>query len=134
MPYKANGIGVSPRPHSAPEIHRQARQTVPQHAPIIYRRLDKIVMTDNNPIIPLIYINGHYSYINEQLLKKLRAGDLASNITVIAIGVVVYIVFQLSGVDAFQILQSWNAPQPSPTFRPGPSSSPTELAVIPTEA
>lgn len=134
MPYKAKGIGVSPILPSAPEIHRPARQTVPQHAPIINPRLDKIVMMANNRMIPLIYINGHYSYINEQLLKKLRAGDLAANITVIAIGVVVYIMFQLSGVDAFQIIANWNAPQPSPTFGPGPSSSSTQLSVIPTKA
>ena len=61
-------------------------------------------------------------------------GDLAANITVIAIGVVVYIMFQLSGVDAFQIIANWNAPQPSPTFGPGPSSSSTQLSVIPTKA
>ena len=134
MPYKAKGIGVSPILPSAPEIHRPARQTVPQHAPIINPRLDKIVMMANNRMIPLIYINGHYSYINEQLLKKLRAGDLTANITVIAIGVVVYIMFQLSGVGAFQIIANWNAPQPSPTFGPGPSSSSTQLSVIPTKA
>lgn len=134
MPYKAKGIGVSPILPSAPEIHRPARQTVPQHAPIINPRLDKIVMMANNRMIPLIYINGHYSYINEQLLKKLRAGDLAANLTVIAIGVVVYIMFQLSGVEAFQIIANWNAPQPSPTFGPGPSSSSTQLSVIPTKA
>lgn len=134
MPYKAKGIGVSPILPSAPEIHRPARQTVPQHAPIINPGLDKIVMMANNRMIPLIYINGYYSYINEQLLKKLRAGDLAANITVIAIGVVVYIMFQLSGVDAFQIIANWNPPQPSPTFGPGPSSSSTQLSVIPTKA
>ena len=134
MPYKAKGIGVSPILPSAPEIHRPARQTVPQHVPIINPRLNKIVMMANNRMIPLIYINGHYSYINEQLLKKLRAGDLAVNITVIAIGVVVYIMCQLSGVDAFQIIANWNAPQPSPTFGPGPSSSSTQLSVIPTKA
>jgi hypothetical protein len=134
MPYEAKGIGVSPIRSSAPEIHRSARQTVPKHAPIIKPRLDKIVMMANNRMIPLIYINGHYSYINEQLLKKLRAGDLAGNITVIAIGVVVFIMFQLSGVDAFQIIANWNVPQPSPTFGPGPSSSSTQLSVIPTKA
>ena len=85
-------------------------------------------------MIPLIYINGHYSYINEQLLKKLRAGNLASNITVVVISVVVCIMFQLIGVDAFQIIANWNAPQPSPTFVPGPSSSSTQLSVIPTKA
>jgi hypothetical protein len=116
MPYKAKGIGVSPILPSAPEIHRPARQTVPQHAPIINPRLDKIVMMANNRMIPLIYINGHYSYINEQLLKKLRAGDLTSNLTVVVIGVAVYLMFQLSGVDAFGIIAQWNAPPPvSPT-------------------
>jgi hypothetical protein len=134
MPYKAKGIGVSPILPSAPEIHRPARQTVPQHAPIINPRLDKIVMMANNRMIPLIYINGHYSYINEQLLKKLRAGDLTSNLTVVVIGVAVYLMFQLSGVDAFGIIAQWNAPQPSPTFGPGPSSSSTEIALIPTQA
>ena len=72
-------------------------------------------------MIPLIYINGHYSYINEQLLKKLRAGDLAANLTVVAIGVFVYVMCQLSGVDGFQIIANWNAPQASPVFGPGPS-------------
>jgi hypothetical protein len=76
----------------------------------------------NNKMIPLIYINGHYSYINEQLLKKLRAGDLSSNITVVIIGIVVCIMFHLAGVDAFQIIANWNAPQPSPTFGPDPTT------------
>ena len=41
MPYKAKGIGVSSILPSAPETHRPALQTVPQHAPIINLRLDK---------------------------------------------------------------------------------------------
>jgi hypothetical protein len=50
----AKGIGVSPiLLPSAPEIHRPARQTVPQHAPIINPRLDKIVMMANNRMIDL---------------------------------------------------------------------------------
>ena len=134
MPYKAKGIGVSPILPSAPEIHRPARQRVPQHAPIINPRLEKIVMMANNRMIPLIYINGHYSYINEQLLKKLRAGDLAANITGVAIAVVVYIMFQLAGVDAFQIIANWNAPQPSPGFGLAPTPTSTQLSVIPTKA
>ena len=39
-------------------------------APTVRPRLDKIVMMANNHMIPLIYINGHYSYTNEQLIKK----------------------------------------------------------------
>lgn len=42
MPYKSQAIGVSPILFSAPEIHRPAWQTVPQYAPIINPRLDKI--------------------------------------------------------------------------------------------
>ena len=57
-------------------------------------------------MIPLIYINGHYSYINEQLLKKLRAGDLSANLTLVGIGVVIYVMCQLSGVDAFAIVNT----------------------------
>jgi hypothetical protein len=134
MPTEARPIGVPVRLPSAPEINRPAPQHFHQHAPTVNPRVDKIIMMTNNKMIPLIYINGHYSYINEQLLKKLRAGDLAANITVVAIVVVVCIMFQLAGVDAFQIIANWNAPQPSPTFGPGPSSSSTEIALIPTQA
>nr|QUS63752.1 hypothetical protein [Haslea silbo]QUS63953.1 hypothetical protein [Haslea silbo] len=134
MPYKAKGIGVTPRLPSATEIHRPARQTVPQHAPTVRPRLDKIVMMNNNKMIPLIYINGHYSYINEQLLKKLRAGYLSANLTVIAIGVVIYVMCELLGVDAFGIIAQWNAPQVRPGFGPAPTPTSTQLSVIPTKA
>ena len=109
-------------------------------APIVRPRLDKIVMmanNHNNHMIPLIYINGHYSYINEQLLKKLRAGDLSANLTLVAIGVVIYVMCQLSGVDAFTIFNQigkWNAPQPSPGFGLAPTSTSTQISVIPTKA
>ena len=133
MPREARPIGVSPRLPSAPEISRPAPQYFYQHAPTINPRVDKIIMITNNKMIPLIYINGHYSYINEQLLKKLRAGDLAANITVVAIGVVVYVMCNLSGVDAFTILQQigkWNAPTVDHGFGLNPyktSSSQTDL-------
>ena len=109
-------------------------------APTVRPRLNKIVMmanNHNNHMIPLIYINGHYSYINEQLLKKLRAGDLSTNLTIVAIGVVIYVMCQLSGVDAFAIFDQigkWNAPQPSPGFGLAPTSTSTQLSVIPTKA
>jgi hypothetical protein len=91
-------------------------QLVPQHyvsyhfqsvikTPTINPRVNKIIMTTNNKIIPLIYINGDYSYINEHLLKKLRAGDLATNISVIVVGVIVYVMCQLSGINPFTILR-----------------------------
>jgi hypothetical protein len=115
MPKEAQPIGLPIRFPSAPEIHRPAPQYFHKYAPTVNLRCDKILMMANNNMnmIPLIYINGHYSYINEQLLKKLRAGDLASNITVVAVGIIVYIMCQLSGVDAFAIFNEmgkWNAP------------------------
>ena len=43
--------------------------------------------------------------------------------------------FQLAGgVDAFQIIANWNAPQASPSVGPAPSSSSTEIALVPTQA
>ena len=69
-------------------------------APTVNPRLDKILMLSTNRMIPLIYLNGHYCYINDHLFKKLRAGDF-----VVTIGVVVYLMCQLSGVDAFVILR-----------------------------
>ena len=73
----------------------------------------------------------------KQLLKKLRAGDLSANLTIVVIGVVIYVMFQLSGVDAFAILDQigkWNAPQPSLGFGVAPTSTSTQLSVIPTKA
>jgi len=79
-------------------------------------------MVASNQMIPLIYINGHYSYINEQLLKKLRAGDLPANLNVIAIGVLLCVMWQLSGVDAFGIIAQWNAPTTHTRGGPPPVS------------
>lgn len=86
-------------------------------APTVNRRLDKILMLSTNRIIPLIYLNGHYCY--HHLLKKLRAGELSGTLTVVTIGVVVYLMCQLSGVDAFVILRELgklNAPTVGPGF------------------
>ena len=91
-------------------------------------KLDKIRLIATNEMIPFIYINGHYSYINEQLLKKLRSGDLAANLTVVAIGVVVFVMCQLSGVDAFGIIAQWNAPTPNTGGGPPPVSPTAELS------
>ena len=90
-----------------------------------------------NHMIPLIYLNGHYSYINEKLLKKLRAGDLSANLTIVVIGVVTYVICNLSGADAFAIfnqLGKWNAPQPNPEFGITPTPTCTQISAIPTKA
>lgn len=119
MATDARAIGVPPRLPSAPDINRPAPQHFHQHTPMINPRVDKIIMITNNKMIPLIYINGHYSYINQQLLKKLRAGNLTATISVVVIGVVVSVMCQLSNVDGFAILQQickWNAPTVDPYF------------------
>jgi hypothetical protein len=51
--------------------------------------------------------------------------------------VVVYGMFQLSGVDAFAILKELgrlNVPTPNPGVAPATSSSSTEIALVPTQA
>ena len=62
---------------------------------------------------------------------------MSANLTIVAIGVAIYVMCQLSGVDAFAILDQigkWNAPQPSPRFRLAPTPTSTQLSVIPTKA
>ena len=56
-------------------------------APIVYKRLDKISLMPTKKT----YLNAQNVYINEKVLKKLRAGDLSANLALIAIGVIVYI-------------------------------------------
>nr|QUS63758.1 hypothetical protein [Haslea silbo]QUS63960.1 hypothetical protein [Haslea silbo] len=80
--------------------------------------VDKILMIGNNKIIST-------SIINQQLLKKLRAGDLTANITIIVIGSVVCIMCQSLGVDAFTILRELgrlNAPTVDPRFGLNPTT------------
>jgi hypothetical protein len=125
MPTESPAIGVPIRFPSAPEIHRPVPQYFPKYAPTINPRVEKIIMITNNKMIPLIYINGHYSYINEQLLRKLRAGDLSASIIVVTIGVIVYVMCQLSGIDAFTILRELgrlNAPTVDPRFGLNPTT------------
>ena len=138
MTGEAKSIGVPVRASHTPQIIRPAEQYVYKHAPTIDTRIDKIFMianSSNTRLLPLIYINGHYSYINEQLLKKLRSGDLTANISVVAIGLLVCVMFQLAGVtniNAFKIISAWNALHPPRTPAVSPSS--TQIALIPTKA
>lgn len=114
MPAEGRSMGVPTQRASVPEMNRAAPEYFPKHAPTIGARLDKIIMiTNHNKMIPLIYLNGHYSYINQQLLKKLRAGDLTANISIIVVGAVVCIMCKSLGVDGFAIFNDigkWNAP------------------------
>jgi hypothetical protein len=106
-------------------------------APTVNLCLDKTLMMPTNRMIPLIYLNGHYCYINDHLLKKLRAGDLSGTLTVVTIGVVVYLMCQLSGVDAFVILRElgkFNAPTVDPGFGLNPTYAQPSSRTVPGSA
>ena len=77
----------------------------------------------NKETIPLIYLNAKNVYINERVLKRVRAGGFEENLVLMAIWVIVFLTFQLSGTDAFAILEQFgklNAPTTSPGLAPGP--------------
>lgn len=134
-PFEAIGLSLSPsqivRVHKPSYDYRSEIKIAKTVSP----KLDKIRLIATNEMITLIYINGNYSYINEQLFKKLRAGDLSASLTIVAIGVVIYVMCQLSDVDAFAIFDQigkWNAPTVDRGFRPTVAS--TEIALVPTRA
>lgn len=87
-------------------------------------KLDKIRFLASHKMIPLLYVDrcDGYGYINQKLLKTLRSrggADVSSSLTLIAIGEVVFIICQLSGVDAFAFftqIGKWNAPTVDPGF------------------
>jgi len=74
-------------------------------APTVNPRLDKIYFMPNKEMILLIYLNAKNVYINERVLKRLRAGGFEETLVLMAIGVIVFLTFQLSGTDAFVILE-----------------------------
>ena len=120
---EAMGLSVPPTPviRVQPSYEHPSEVKI---APIVYKRLDKISLMPTKEMIPLIYINAQNVYINEKVLKKLRAGDLSGNLVLVTVGVVVYIMCQLSSVDAFTIFDQigkWNAPTVDPGFGLNPT-------------
>ena len=84
-------------------------------------------------IIPLIYLNSHSVYINETVLKRLRAGSFEETLVLMAIGGIVFLTLQLSGIDAFSLMNpitSWNAPITGGSRFPGPGSIPSSSSTI----
>ena len=109
------------------ELNRTVKVDVYQYAPTVSPREDKVFMNNNN-IIPLIYMNymnGHYSYINEKLLKKLRAGDLSSTVAVAFITLFVLLIAQSGGVEAFASFLNRVNGIPSTSHPANPSTIPT---------
>ena len=130
MPKEARPIGLSPRPTSTPIVRSQTRyenRVDVKIAPIVSKSSNKIRLMPTNEMIPLIYLNTRHVYINEKILKRLRAGDLSANVTVATIGIIVYLMFQLSSgmVDAFAIVAQWNAPTTTGGQGPAPVSPPS---------
>lgn len=131
-------IGLSLPPTPVVKVQPNSKHTYEMKvAPTVNPRLDKILMLSTNRMIPLIYLNGHYCYINDHLLKKLRAGDLSGTLTLVTIGVVVYLMCQLSGVDAFVILRElgkFNAPTVDPGFGLNPTYAQPSSCTVPGSA
>ena len=87
--------------------------------PIVYKRLDKIRLMPTKEMMPLIYRNAQHVSVNEKILKRLRAGDLSSN------------------VDAFAIpeqLVRMNVHSANPGFGLTANPTSTEIALVPKQA
>lgn len=69
-------------------------------------------------LIRLIYLNSQYVNVNENILKKLREGDLSLHTGLITLVIYFYYLMNLLGVDAFAPLQDiakkYNALSPNP--------------------
>ena len=122
QPSSAMGLSMPPAPmvRVHPSYEHPSEVKI---APTVNPRLDKIYFMPNKEMIPLIYLNAKNVYINERVLKRLRAGGFEETLALMAIGVIVFLTFQLSGTDAFAILEQFgklNAPTTNPGFAPGP--------------
>ena len=68
-------IGLSLPPTPVVKVQPNYKHTSEMKvAPTVNPRLYKILMLSTNRMIPLIYLNGHYCYINDHLLKKIKGG------------------------------------------------------------
>lgn len=82
----------------------------------------------------IVYSNGHYSYINEQRLKKLRTDELGLFISITTISVIACLMFQLVGRDAFVILRKlgkFNASMVDHEFEVNQAYTPPSSCTIP---
>ena len=109
----SEAIGVSPAPQQIVQVYRSKPERSAQQlktAPQYNSRVDKLYMDNIHMLasykaVPLIYMSGRSTYINEELLKKLRGGqDLSTTLTIVTIGAVIFIMAHISGVDAFGLI------------------------------
>jgi hypothetical protein len=134
----AEAIGFSLQHTSILRIQPNFKDTPEvKFVPIVSKRFDKIRLMPTKKMVPLIYLNIPNVYINEIILKRLRAGDLSSNLVLIGIGGVVYLMLLNIGVDAFAILEQFgkmNEPSATPGFGSTGNPTSTQIAVVPTVA
>lgn len=135
----AAAIGTNPFPRRPIEIIQENKYQKPRVAPIVPQRWNKIrIDYDAKQMFPLIYLNGRQIYINEEILKGIRAGDFGDFYLGMFVFTLLVVIFSaMDSADAFAILQQigkWNAPHPSSPFGPAPSSSSTAIALVPTQA
>ena len=99
----------------------------------------------NKEIMSLIYLNAQTVYINERILKRLRAGGFEEALLLMVIGAVVFLTFHISGIDGFALIDKlgelyahtdrpWPGTSPTISTPSSPPYSSTSIAVIPNEA
>jgi hypothetical protein len=104
IPNESKAVGVSPIPHSATEIHRSARQTVPQPVPIINQRLDKIRFVKPNESPLWIYIMDDQFLRTlklKQIIRDIRGGTLIETAALLLVIIIMY-QFMIVG-DSFEM-------------------------------
>ena len=82
---RSEAMGLSIPPRSTPVGRVQPSYQQPAElkiASIFYKRLDKICLIPTKEMIPLIYLNAQNVYLNEKVLRKLRAGNLSGMLLV----------------------------------------------------
>jgi hypothetical protein len=103
----AEAVGLNMPPTAIVRVHPSYSYKHPSNkiVPIVYKRSDKIRLMPTKEMMPLISLNAQHVHVSKKILKSLRAGDFSSNLVLIAIGEVVYIMImsQLSSADAFAI-------------------------------
>ena len=133
QPSPAMGLSIPPRATPVGRVQPSYQHPAElKIAPTVNPRLDKIYLMPNKEMIPLIYLNAKNVYINERVLKRLRAGGFEETLVLMAIGVIVFLTFQLSGTDGFAILEQFgklNAPTVDPGFGLNPTYKKTPSAL-----
>ena len=100
---------------SGAEEHRVIPEPVYKAAPVVPKRVEKVRFIPRKEIIPFIILNDKNLYIQEQILKRIRAGDLADlPYGLLVMSLIIVIFGAMDSADAFLLFQhlgKLNAPQ-----------------------